>query len=240
MRILISHILILLLSVSFCKAQQKNISLKEMTAIMQKTNSIYTQKEYCIALEVYTYKGHYAAIPEDQSKGFILKKDNITEQYINHVYSIQNNTLKLMIDSAENIVGISYPDNESFSFTPDNDFIDKYNRYVTNITLTNHENGKQIIDIKYKEGLPYEKISIKLNNSFAEEVIFYYADKIEYEGKDGRLLEEKPKLRVGLKKLSSKKKLKFNINEIAYKNGNNYQLSEKFKNFQLIDFRYQN
>lgn len=237
MRILILHIILLLLSSSFCKAQQ-TISLKEMTAMMQKANSIYSQKEYHVALEVYTYKGHYAVTPEDQSIGFIHKKNGVTEQSLNHIYSLQNEVMKVMVDSSENIVGISYPDTASFAFTPDSNFINKYNRYVVNVTLTDNKTGIQLLNINYREGLPYQKISIKLNNAFAEEITFFYAKKVEYETNDGKLLEEKPKLRVILKKLPSGGKLSYSMSDIAYKSGNGYRLTEKFKNFQLIDFRY--
>ncbi len=239
MKFLILHILTLLLSVSFCKAQQ-SISLKEMTSILQKANYIYTQKEYAVAIDVYTYKGHFAITPEDQSSGFIRKKNNIIEQSINQTYSLQNKKMKLMIDSTENIVGITFPDTNSISFTPNEDFFNSYNRYVLNITLSENKNGIQFLTILYKEGLPYSKISLRINHDFAEEVTFYYAQKVEYETSDGKILEEKPKLRVELKKLSSVGNLHFNMDDIAYQSSNGYRLGENFKNFKLIDFRYQN
>ncbi|MBV6485487.1 MAG: hypothetical protein KFKLKKLM_02057 [Flavobacteriales bacterium] len=237
MRILLIHILTFVLFASFCKAQQV-ISLKEMTTIMQKTNSIYSQKEYAVALEVYTYKGHYAIIPEDQSSGFIRKKNSITEQSLNQVYTLQNELMKLMVDSTENIVGITYPDTASLFFTPDDNFFNKYNRFVLKVTHTEIKNGVQLLNIFYREGLPYEKITIKLNNSFAEEITFYYAEKVEYETTDGTLAAEKPKMRVVLKIMPSIGKLNYNMSDIAYKGNGGYRLTEKFKNFKLIDFRY--
>jgi hypothetical protein len=239
MRFLILHILTLLLSVSFCKAQQ-NISLKEMTAIMQKANSIYSQKEFAVAIEVYTYKGHYAVAPEDQSDGVIRKKNNLIEQSLNHTYSLQNKTMKIIVDSAENIVGITFPDTTSFSFTPNDDFFKKYNKYVSNISISDNQNGVQLLNIHYREGMPYEKISIKLNQDFAEEITFFYTKKVEYETADGKISEEKPKLRVVLRKLPSVGNLNYNMNEIAYQSNDGYRLGGKFKNFKLIDFRYQN
>lgn len=237
MRILLIHILTLTLSVSFCKAQQA-ISLREMTTIMQKTNSIYSQKEYAVAIEVFTYKGHYAIIPEDQSSGFIRKKNSITEQSLNQVYSLQNEVLKLMVDSSENIVGITYPDTASLFFTPDDNFFNKYNRYVLKVTHNETKNGVQFLNIYYRGGLPFEKITIKLNNSFAEEITFFYAEKVEYESNDGTLSAEKPKMRVVLKIMPSVGKLNYNMGDIAYKGNNGYRLTEKFKSFKLIDFRY--
>lgn len=239
MRFLILHILTVLLSASFCKAQQ-NISLKEMTAIMQKANSIYSQKEYAVAIEVYTYKGHYAVAPEDQSGGVIRKKNNLIEQSLNHTYSLQDKAMKVIVDSTENIVGITFPDTTGFSFTPNDDFFNKYNGYVSNISISDNQNGIQLLNLHYREGMPYEKISIKLNNDFAEEITFFYAKKVEYETADGKMAEEKPKLRVVLKKLPSVGNLNFNMNEIAYQNNGGYRLGEKFRSFKLIDFRYQN
>ena len=239
MRLLILHIITVLLSASFCKAQQ-SISLKEMTAIMQKANSIYHQKEYAIAMEVYTYKGHFAVKPEDESRGVIRKKNGTIEQSLNNIYSLQNESMKIMVDSSENIVGITYPDTASFSFTPSDDFFNKYKGYVSNITISDNQNGIQLLYIHYREGMPYEKISIKLNHDFAQEITFFYAKKVEYETVDGKMAEEKPKLRVVLKKLTSVGNLYYNINEIAYQSNDGYRLGEKFRNFQLIDFRYQN
>ena len=198
---------------------------------MQKANSMYSQKEYAVAMEVYTYKGHYAVLPEDQSSGVIRKKNGVTEQSLNQIYSIQNEVMKVMVDSSENIVGITFPDSASFSFTTDDAFFNKYNRYVSNISLTDNKNGMQSLTINYREGLPYEKISIKLTNSFAEEITFFYADKLS---------EEKPKLRVVLKKIAAGVKLNYSVGDIVYKSNDGYKLTEKFKNFKLIDFRYQN
>lgn len=241
MKKLLLHIAFSLLMVSFCNAQEKSISVDEMTELMQNVNNIYNQKEYHVAIEISSYKGHYSIIPEDNSKGFIHKKNETVEQYQLGIYSLQNKQIKVMIDSTENIVGITYPDSTfSQTFAIDTGYVNKYKNAITNVSKTENDNGVVLLNIFYKKGLPFEKIYIRIHQDFIEEITLFYANEIEYENDNSQLLKDKPKLKINFRKMISNQKTKFNLTDIVYKVDKKYVLTDKFKNFELIDFRYNN
>ena len=66
------------------------------------------------------------------------------------------------------------------------------------------------------------------------------ANEIEYEDDNSQLLKDKPKLKINFRKMISNQKTKFNLTDIVYKVDKKYVLTDKFKNFELIDFRYNN
>lgn len=241
MKKLLLHSILSLLMVSFCNAQEKPISIDEMTELMQNVNSIYNQKEYHVAIEISSYKGHYSVIPEDHSKGFIHKKNETVEQYQLGIYSLQNKQIKVMIDSTENMVGITYPDSTfSQTFAIDTGYVNKYKNAITNISKIETNNGVVLLNISYKKGLPFEKIYIRIHQDFIEEITLFYANEIEYEDDNSQLLKDKPKLKINFRKMISNQKTKFNLTDIVYKVDKKYVLTDKFKNFELIDFRYNN
>ena len=211
MKKLLLHSILSLLMVSFCNAQEKPISIDEMTELMQNVNSIYNQKECHVAIEISSYKGHYSVIPEDHSKGFIHKKNETVEQYQLGIYSLQNKQIKIMIDSTENMVGITYPDSTfSQTFAIDTGYVNKYKNAITNISKIETNNGVVLLN------------------------------EIEYEDDNSQLLKDKPKLKINFRKMISNQKTKFNLTDIVYKVDKKYVLTDKFKNFELIDFRYNN
>lgn len=241
MKKLVLHITLLLLSASFCNAQEKSISVDEMTEIMQKVNTIYKQNSYHIAIEISSYKGHYSLTPEDHSKGFINKNNEWVEQYQLGIYSLQNKQLKVMVDSSENLVGITFPDSSFHQFSViDTSYINKYKKSITKITKEEFKSGVILLNIFYKTGLPFEKVILRINQDFIEEITLFYANEVEYEDDNSQLLKEKPKLRISFRKLIPKTKNKFNLADIIYKVDKKYVLTDRFKNFELIDFRYNN
>src|SRR5690606_5148765 len=161
------------------------------------------------------------------------------EQYQLGIYSLQNKQLKVMVDSSENLVGITFPDSSFHQFSViDTSYINKYKKSITKITKEEFKSGVILLNIFYKTGLPFEKVILRINQDFIEEITLFYANEVEYEDDNSKLLKEKPKLRISFRKLIPKTKNKFNLADIIYKVDKKYVLTDRFKNFELIDFRH--
>lgn len=217
------------------------MDLAELEQVYQKINNFYLQKNYKLATAIYTYKGHQAITPSDASTGFFMKSINRIESYIAGVHTYQNEAVKVMIDSSENIIGISYPDTGAAIVGVNiSQKSEQLKKIIEKITIKQVGVTKQEITIIYKKELPYEKAKMIVNDKgFLEEIVLYQASDIAFEDPLGNTLYDKAKIKMEFKDISATdKKFSLKISDLIIKQEKTYKTTPAFSSFELIDFRY--
>lgn len=232
-------ILFLILISPFIVVGQSTIKFDDLKPIYQKMDQFYNKSEFKMEIIISSYKGHHSTVAKDNSKGYVFKKGGVIESYQVGVYSIQDKEKKIIIDSSEMVIGITYPDTV-FNVGYNAKHFEAIQNFITNITSKSI--GKSnLITIYYKEGTPYDKVTLKVNSAtnFIEEFILYQSDNIEYENQEGEMKHEKAKIKFSFRDLSKQQnKFHFKIAEIISYTGKKYSTTAAFKRFELIDFRY--
>jgi len=219
---------------------QKDISFEDMSVFHSKMERFYGKESYSLKVIYRSFKGHSSSHPEDEMTGFISKKGNIFESYQLGVYSIQNENIKVIVDSAEMTINLTYPDSNITSFYSKEQFEEsKYN-----LSSIEHYKRSQsdIIIMTYKYGYSYSKIELSIaKKGFINEMILYLTNTVKYKDENNNIKEEKAKISINYLDISSQSNgLKLNMEDIVIKTKGGYELTSKYKGYELIDYRYQN
>lgn len=235
MKTVLLHIAILFLS--SCLWAQETISYDQAQDIFSETAKNY-QKDYLYyTVKLASFKGHQNPVKEDESIGYFVKDGNTIYSYQLGIYTVQNKKFKVIVDSTERYVGITYSDTAQTS--PYSSASPSYSKkYVKSIELL-EKRQKKYITIYFIDGYSYSKIVTVLTKSnILESMELFLANDIVYEEK-GKEQKDKAKIRITFFPMKGKKKGILEIEDILRIKNNEILLTPKFSKFELIDFRYE-
>jgi hypothetical protein len=234
------HTLYISLFLALCGSltAQREITFDQIKPIFDRIERYY-KGDYAIWSEITSYKGHTSTQPEDRSTGYIYKKGSVIEAIKLGIYSIQDSRIKIIVDSSEAMVGLTYPDTAHLvSF-------DQYKaqqaaQIIERITLAESDRFIQL-EFHYKKGGEYENISLRIVSSgMIEEMTLFFANEIAYKGTNGTLKKDKAKVQMKFKEIPLREaKFAHKISDIIIPQGQSYALTNAYKSFELIEFRYQ-
>jgi len=236
LKTLVLHILLLF---SFLKINgQERITVEEAQNIFNEVAENQSKKYMYYKVNMSSYKGYNSTIKEDESSGYFLKKGDDIVSYQMGVYSVQNKEIKVVVDSNELVIGVTFPDTSSDISYSNHNLIDKAN-YIKEITSVK-KLGKHYLTINFIDGFTYNKITTAISsNNIVEYVEMYFSTEISYKDDEGKEQKEKAKIRIDYLPMKGKKSIPLEIENILTSRDGSYYLKPSFSNFELIDFRYE-
>lgn len=227
----------LFLQILNVSAQKQMISFSEMEELFNDIKQFYQNDKYWISMYYASFKGHDGKFPEDEFKGFVKKKGDIIESYSPSGFTVQNNDVKILVDSSEMFIGLTYVDTiESMQFNIEVFEMGTYNIQESQLRWSGRT---RILDLKFRPGYTYEKIEMSiLPSGMISKMVMLFSSEIQ-ETESGE--KAKPKIVVDYMLMNDPVVIHA-LNEFISVSGKNYSLSPSFKkqNFELIDFRYKN
>lgn len=213
---------------------------KQLTDIYKKSEAYYDSDSYALSINYQSFKGHESANPSDEMTGFIKKKGDQIEVYQMGVYSIQNKQYKIIVDSTEKLIGITFPDtavNTGFDK-------EKFELSKQKLEYVSHESdGRyETFTLNFKPGFQYDKINIRFfPNGMIKSLTLFLAQKIEYEDSPGNIRSDKARIVISYSNLSgAEKNVKHQMSDFVEATSQTFSLGKAYKDFELIDFRYKN
>jgi hypothetical protein len=237
----LTYLFITVFSVS-AFAQNETVAIEEIEAIYEDIKSFYEKDNYSLSMSFESFKGHNGIVPQDAFVGFVRKQGSITETYSFSGYSIQNEELKVLIDSSERIIGITYPDTNAYGQFSEELFETKM--IAVSSSELDYIGRIRVLTLNYKKGYTYEQMKLTIQpNGMLSKIEMLYANEISVNSPEGE--EEKAKAKVVISyAIMAKKESKElnNITEFIQKVGNQYKMALPYQkeHFELIDFRYTN
>jgi hypothetical protein len=155
------------------------------------------------------------------------------------VYSIQNKDIKVVVDSTEQLVALTFPveplqssfSNESYQASQV--FMDK---------LTSEKDGKNTaLTIDYIKGFDYNKLFLNVNPFGMVNIMqLFFANPINYQDANYNQQAANAWVEISYQQQTIEQTNYFDhsISSIVKKKGNAYVLTELFKDFELTDLRY--
>lgn len=235
MRLLLAYLIVLsCFSMTF---SQDELTVEEIKANYKKVADYY-DRDYSLSVTYRSYIGHQSTVVEDKQTGFVVQHKDIIISGLLGAYSVQNDQIKVSIDSSEQMIGILYPDTLHKSVIFDQEQYELSKQRIKK-AYTEKKRNETLMSFDFKPGFAYEKVSVLiLPNGMIKEMTLYYASYTEYEDSNGMLQKEKAKVIISFSEKKQPGKL-LTPSDIVNETKNGWSLTEPFKGFELIDFRYQ-
>jgi hypothetical protein len=216
---------------------QEEISYEQMGKYYDLMEQFYGQKSYSLDVKYSSYKGHDSQVPEDVMNGYVVKENELQESYQLGIFSIQNEEIKVFLDSTEKYVGITFPDKGVAQGGFDEKTFEESKSRMDKVLLT-YEGRDAIIQFQFKPGYEYSSIEMRIApDGLIKETILYFSADVEYEKASGE--KSKEKVKVVIKSSPSKRKIKNKVETVLKQDGGSYQLTAPYSTYELMDFRYQ-
>lgn len=217
---------------------QESISVEKAQDFFNEVAQNYTKNYFYYKIRMTSYKGYTSTTKEDESEGYFIKKGNTVISYQLGIYSVQDKSIKVMIDSSENMVGITYPDTALDLNYSMKGLLDK-RQYIQSIDFMD-KREKKYITINFKKGFSYSKIVTVLSkNNLLESVEMFIARDVHYKDVEGNEQNDKARIKIVYYPMKGKKEIPLNIENILTKQNSEYITTSAFSKFELIDFRYE-
>jgi hypothetical protein len=236
---ILAYILFFNTCFAFGQSRWVDISLEDFEVLAEKVGTVYQTDNYCIDLKYITYKGKQNNNPYEVSVGFAQKSKGKDYNYLLGITTITNADIKLTLDSINKIVGISYGNKD----IDESKILDQYKevKALVNNIATTDLGASKITRIEYKKTSPIAKVELTTNRKYEIiSMMIYYAQAKEYEDDEGNILSDYLSFKIDYIDFQKKEKYKeIGINQIVSETKDGYKLTPAFKEFELIDFRYQ-
>lgn len=232
MKISITYFLLLIFQPFLSQVELNDSEIKQKFNLISK----FYQKDYQLELRYKSYIGHSSTIIEDEQKGIQVKKgDNYVSSLLGR-YIVENKSIKVIIDSADNNVSLYYPDSINKILLFDEQ---KYNISKKRLDKTTLEQRRsfELISFYFKPGYEFDKVTILLSTSgMVKEVGLFFSEYTPYEDENGQMQKDKAKVIISFNEFKSSLPIYKPEQVISLKN--KIHLLENFKKFELIDYRY--
>lgn len=216
---------------------QKNLTEDEVKSNYKKLATYYNG-DYSFRATYRSYLGFNSSIVADKQQGYFSKRGEVTVASLLGTYTVQNEDIKLSIDSVERMIAISYPDTlQKMMFFDEQ----QYNLSKQRIASSYIEKSRDadLMSFEFKPGFQYSKVSLLiLPNGMLKEIAMYFSDQVEYEDDQGKLQKDNLKVLIGFETIKTSQK-DITPQDVVVKTATGYGLREGFKEFELIDLRYQ-
>lgn len=219
------------------KTIDATVAAKELKD-MQQLQVKYTK--YSVNLKYFTYDTKNDEGIKDKSEGYIIKYNNCIKSRLMGIYTLQNKSLRISIDSVKKLIQVSNPFTSEQSDFSLNDYIKilGYCKAVKKATV-NKTTGYRF-ETKNIEGVMAQEVF--LEEGIIKEANIYYANKhFVRENNTVRTEMVYPKLQVLFSNFNSNLKLtESDFNEaqiLVVQNNKTIKLTEAYRGFKLIDGR---
>lgn len=237
MKLLIYIILIVLPIFSIAQSDWKTVEWEEFEKAMEVVSEQYSETIYSVDIRYSTFKGLKSTKPYETSVGYFQKNNEVKQNSILRVTTIEDAKHKVTLDSINKIIAINNVDNTTNIVD-----IEQYKRSKDLVeTLKRKESDNSITYlIKYKSNSPisHTKLVLKKTGEL-KNIVMYYAQEKEYRDENDEL--KKDYLWVKMDYFNYSKNLKnkeVKKSQLLIKSNNNFKLASSYKGFQLADLRY--
>lgn len=218
---------------------QVDVEFKKAQELYALVDAFYAQPQYHLTMQMKSFKGDGRDNQQDFSRGYIKKNKDLYEVYQMGIYSIQNEDIKLVVDSTERLVALTFPveplqssfSNESYQASQL--FMDR---------LSSEKNGKNTeLTINYTEGFDYNKLFLSIGPRGMVNIMqLFFANPINYQDTNYNQQTANAWVEISYQQqaIEQPNYFKHSISSIVKMKGNEYVLSPLFKGFELSDLRY--
>lgn len=243
MKALLSLLFALLIANCSFSQDWKTASLDEVKQVLTNCAGNYRTENYALSFEQTIFKD--AANPTAEvikTSGLLLRgkgKQYRSEQQGKLI--IQTNDIKMMVDTAQQVVGIIQPDT-LFDVIQIDQLVNNYG--WTNMTCLSRTSGSATTYQLSGPGLSiYERMELTINRKtgFVTDMVLYFVPQNYFSEATGDETEEHPKIVIhysGTQKLTPEQQRMFDISPWLKKDHDTYQLITSAASFTLQDYRY--
>ncbi|NQY06039.1 MAG: hypothetical protein HRT68_07590 [Flavobacteriaceae bacterium] len=214
---------------------QNEIAFKDL--VSQSQQHYVAEKNYNIALQYSFYQSHtseeiyesYSGKIVNQNQDFLFTMNTI------EILASKGNLVKVSHDEKVILVSNYNGDNQS----PTN--LSIYESYFNTIHVFKKNGGYscELSDPVMKQ-IPYHKIRIEFNDQYQiTKQTIYFVSEVRYQNKLGQEQRSVPRLEIDFKEKSNKT-VAINIEDYVHLKGEKMVLSNRLKDYQLIDNRIKN
>lgn len=219
----------------------------EMIVAYQKTWTWFTNTQnYAFKLKYTSYKDYFSKEIIESSEGYYKRLGNKYKTEAVGIKTIQNEKVRIIIDTTDKLITVLNPGKLNPALTDAKDL----EVMLDNVkALKKRKIGKNIcFRIDFIKNELYEAYEFTINDKgLLESLIYYYSEQIEEDDGDGQYLSPlKTKVKPRLEVLFSNYQAPVTISEsefqeksIVLNDKQKINLLDKYKTFQLKDYRYQ-
>ncbi|MDF2450525.1 MAG: hypothetical protein K0S26_29 [Bacteroidota bacterium] len=249
MRKLTSIYILILSTVFFSFTQEKNTgaweiaSKEEVMTVSQKYSEWFLKNlNYKVDINYASYSDHNSATAHDEFSGFYKRNNNNFHTLAMGVNTIQNEKMKLSIDTISRFIVLnnkiaidqSPVNTKDFSTLLDN---------AKSIKKQKTNTGEIIYRSDFKPNAVYSAYEFKINSKGLLVLMkYYYSKELKDETPSGSIVKGKPRLEVSFNNYQTNVSFNYekDFSEKKYlrEEGKKIVLNNKYKNFELKDYRF--
>ncbi|MBI3518042.1 MAG: hypothetical protein HY062_01625 [Bacteroidetes bacterium] len=227
-------------------AKWVDINKEEARKMLQDMSNAYlATPNFSMQVNQASYIGHSSAVVHDEATGKFFKSNKSYVSQLLGLQTVQNEKLKIVIDSANKVIAINNSD-RSFKAIPSIEDLDQSLFFVIDIKKM-VSNGLAFYSFRFKENFTYTKIEFVLTSDFfMKEMVMYFSDDLPINPDDEEhSAKAKLKYKVsysGIRKNIVIKPEMFSENQylIYHPSQKKYSVNEKYKRYKLQDLRATN
>lgn len=216
---------------------------EEFTTVYEKSTGWFSKNlNYKVNVKYASYTDHSSAIAYEQSSGYFKRSNNYIHSSALGIRTIQNEKFCIMIDSLNQLIVLNNKKKVEQSLFDEKTFMELLSK-VKSIKKQKHTSGEMIYQLEFPTNGLYSKYEFQLNAQGLPSVMkYYYSKEMKKDEEDENSLKGKPRLEVSFsgyqtnvnfvydKEFSEKQFLNIESNKVV--------LNEKYKNFEIKDYRF--
>jgi hypothetical protein len=212
-----------------------------LTALKEGMNWYGKQKNYQVNILYESFEDYVTLVPSDKSEGYYKQEGKNYHSFALGIHTIQNERMKLIIDSARKTMIIS-----------DKDTATRMSPYSSDEILKLLSGTKGMLKQGIKEGVQY-RIDCGKNSSFERyeftigkdnmlcKLCYYLREAISHDVNNPKALKTMPRAEIKFYNPVSKPALdyrkEFDESKYVVKKDNGYATTESFRKFRVKDLR---
>jgi hypothetical protein len=219
---------------------------QEIIAAYQKVCAWFVNtNSYLFKIRYNSYKDHKSKERVESSEGFYKRVDNNYVTEAAGIKTIQNATLKIMIDRQDKIITLLNPDklNPTMASAAD---LEALLDNAKNLKKTKRA-GSTTYHIGLKKGRTYDAYEFTVSDKgLLEMVTYYYSEQVEktdkHENPNAADIKMKPRLDISFFNYETPApctELEFSEQGIITRNKGKINLTGSYKDYRLLDYRLQ-
>lgn len=244
----ISFIFLIIAFASFAQAKPVNATWETATkdetlkAIDKAVSWFAKTPMYEVKVTYSSFVNYTINTPTDKSEGYYKRNGNNFNSHIMGTHTIQNDRMKILVDTANQIIVINNKSNIS-DMPVDTSSVSKMLENVKSIKKQKNESGLIVFKIEFKPNSMYSFYEFSINEKgLFKYVKYYYSQELIEDEEDENSIKGKPRIEIFYSSYNSNVKLftEADFSEKLYFKEENKKiiLNTNYKNFEVKDYRY--
>jgi hypothetical protein len=209
--------------------------------IIKKVNESYGQNKAMMMTAQYDLFANYATAKVYESKQGVLKKEKAQLSYkIGDMERFENKKFKIIANHEEKLIivqpNLDTDDGKGYNMDPE---LQKILAVTDNVQMEDKGTYWLLSMPLALDDIERVNMSVEKSTYFISKAIIYYRNLVRLDIENKDMLEEKPRLEITYKADTSPKFAKNDLSQDYYirsSSGNKIQLSEQFKNYELVNY----